>query len=72
MMLVPAALTVVAGVFLLITIYTEDPKVQSGIGTLFEATFRGGLFFLGVIVTAVFLLVGIAQLRKLRKDGKSS
>lgn len=68
MMLVPAALTVVAGVFLLITIYTEDPKDQSGIGYLIMTVLRGGLFFLGVIITAVFLLIGIAKLRKLQKD----
>lgn len=72
MMIVPSVVTLVIGIFLMVATYSRDPDDQSGLVYIGDVLYLGGLFFLSVIVTIVFLLIGKSKLRKLRKSGKSS
>ena len=72
MMIVPSAVTLVIGIILMITTNSRDPNDQSGLTYVGDTLYLSGLFFLSVIVTTVFLLIGNSKLRKLRKNGKSS
>lgn len=72
MMIVPSVVTLVIGIFLMVATYSRDPNDQSGLTYVGNILYLSGLFFLSVIVTAIFLLIGNAKLRKLRKNGKGS
>lgn len=72
MMLAPSAVTLVIGIILIITTNSRDPNDQSGLQYVVDTLYVSALFFLSVIVTAVFLLIGSTKLRKLRKSGKNS
>ena len=65
-MIIPSVITLGLGVAFIITPYIKISGDQSGMQYGANLLLLGALFFISAIVTLVFVLSGLAQLRKLR------
>ena len=67
MMIAPSIISIIIGIALIFTIYSNPSSDDvSGLESFVNTLFLGGLFFLSTIITLTYLIIGSVRLRKLR------